>query len=190
MATYPLLAVLITLWVLPIGAAPASPLLETHDSLGTPPEGAVELINGSYQSVMLDRPCPFRVFSPSTPGWAALEGEDRIASDGLRLVVYVMNLKGVPRPGTAADRAIMEGLIDDGFLVVAVDFKGGRMVDHLEFQKDINGLFCAFGGEWHTRQSYFTENRKKLLEYPGPNNKGCPSPHSPIPAIRPGPRFP
>ena len=36
-------------------------------------------------------------------------------------------------------------------------------------QKDINGLFCVFGGQWHTRQSYFTENRKMLLQYPGAN---------------------
>jgi len=152
-----------------ISAAPENPLLETHDSLGTPPQGSVELISGNYQSVILGTPCPFRVFSPVAPEWKTPEGEDRIASEGMRLVVYVMNLEGVPRPGTAADRAIMEGLIEDGFLVVAIDFKGGRIKDHLEWQKDINGLFCLFGGEWHTRQSYFTEHRKKLLGYPGPN---------------------
>ncbi|MFT5124127.1 MAG: hypothetical protein ACI9TH_003465 [Kiritimatiellia bacterium] len=126
-------------------------------------------MQGIYQSVMLDRPCPFRVFSPVNPTWPTLKGEDRIACEGVRQVVYVMNLKGVPRPGTASDRAIMDDLIKDGFLVVAVDFGGGRFKDHLEFQKDINGLFCVFGGEWHSQQSYFTRNRKKLLEFPGPN---------------------
>jgi hypothetical protein len=118
---------------------------------------------------MLRAPCPFRVFSPVAPKWPALKGEDRITSAGMRLVVYVMNLKGIPRPGTVADRKIIEGLIQDGFLVVTIDFKGGKVQDHLELQKDINGLFCVFGGQWHTLQSYFTENRKKLLEYPGAN---------------------
>lgn len=145
-------------------------LLETHASLKAPPAGAVELMAGKYQSVMLGKPFPFRVFSPLAPEWPALKGEDRIASEGMRLVVYVMNLDGVPRPGTATDRAIIEGLIEDGFLVVAVDFDGGRIKkDHLELQKDINGLFCVFGGEWHAQQSYFTGNRKTLLGYPGPN---------------------
>ena len=152
-----------------INAAPASPPLETHDSLKTPPVGAVELLSGNYQSVMLRAPCPFRVFSPVEPKWRVLQGEDRITSEGMRLVVYVMNLKGVPRPSTAADREIIESLIKDEFLVAAVDFNGGRVVDHLELQKDINGLFGVFGGQWHTQQNYFTENRKKLLEYPGPN---------------------
>ncbi len=148
---------------------PEDALLETHGSLSTPPTGAVELLSGNYQSVMLKTPCPFRVFSPVAPKWPALKGEDRIAAEGMRLVVYVMNLKGVPRPGLSADRAIVEGLIKDGFLVVTVDFKGGRVKDHLELQKDINGLFCVFGGEWHSQQSYFTKNRKTLLQYPGPN---------------------
>jgi hypothetical protein len=152
-----------------INAATANHLLETHDRLKTPPAGAVELSSGNYQSVMLDKPCPFRVFSPVKPRWPALKGEDRIACDGMRLVVYVMNLKGIPRPSTATDRAIIEDLIRDGFLVVTVDFKGGRAKDHLELQKDINGLFCVFGGQWHTQQSYYTENRKKLLGHPGPN---------------------
>ena len=144
-------------------------ILETHDSLKIPPAGAVELMSGNYQSLMLDTPCPFRVFSPVDPKWPALKGEDRIACDGMRLVVYVMNLKGLQRASAAADRAIIEGLIGAGFLVVTVDFAGGRIKNHLELQKDINGLFCVFGGEWHTRQSYFTKNRKTLLQYPGPN---------------------
>ncbi|NQT40098.1 MAG: hypothetical protein HQ581_21580 [Planctomycetes bacterium] len=153
-----------------INAAPASPLLETHDSLKTPPVGAVELLSGNYQSVMLRAPCPFRVFSPVEPKWRVLQGEDRITSEGMRLVVYVMNLKGIPRPSTAADRAIIEGLIEDGFLVAAVDCQGGQIKDHLQLQTDINGLFCVFGGQWHTQQSYYTENRKDLLQYPGPND--------------------
>ncbi len=172
-----------------INAATANHLFETHDSLKAPPAGAVELLSGNYQSVMLDTPCPFRVFSPVAPKWPAMKGEDRIASEGMRLVVYVMNLKGMPRPSTAADRAIIEGLIKDGFLVVAVDFKGGRVVDHLELQKDINGLFCVFGGEWHTRQSYYTENRKELLEYPGPN-EGISFTSFPYPGNPSGPRVP
>lgn len=144
-------------------------LLETYDSLKTPPRGAVELKKGNYRSVMLDKPCPFRVFSPVDPKWSTLKDEDRIASEGMRLVVYVMNLKGIARPSAADDRAIIEGLIKDGFLVVTVDFMGGRIKNHLELQKDISSLFCMFGGEWHAQQSYFTENRKTLLQYPGPN---------------------
>lgn len=145
-------------------------LLETHNSLKTPLAGAVELMNGNYQSVMFGTPCPFRVFSPVAPKWSPLKaGESKITSEGMRLVVYVVNLKGIPRPSAASDRAIMEDLIKEGFLVVAVDFGGGRFKNHLEFQKDINALFCVFGGEWHSQQSYFTENRKKLLEFPSPN---------------------
>ncbi len=144
--------------------------LETHTSLRTAPTGAVELMNGDYQSVMLNTPCPFRVFSPIDPKWTALVDEDPIASQGMRLVVYVMNLEGMPRPSEATDREIIEDLIADGFLVVTVDFSGGRIEDNLEFQKDINGLFCVFGGEWHAQQRYYTENRKKLLQYPGPND--------------------
>jgi hypothetical protein len=172
-----------------INAATANDLLETHDRLKTPPAGAVELISGNYQSVMLDKPCPFRVFSPAAPKWPALKGEDRITSAGVRLVVYVMNLKGVPRPSTAADRSIIEDLIKDGFLVVTVDFKGSQVKNHLELQKDINGLFCVFGGEWHTRQSYYTENRKKLLQYPGPN-KGKSFTSFPYPGNPSSPKVP
>lgn len=146
-------------------------LLESHDSLRTAPTGAVELMNGNYQSVMLNTPCPYRIFSPIDPKWTAPEGEDPIASGGMRLVVYILNLKGTPRPSAATDREIIEDLIADGFLVVTVDFTGGHIEDNLEFQKDINGLFCAFGGEWHAQQSYFTENRKNLLQYPGPNDE-------------------
>ena len=144
-------------------------LAETYDSLATAPAGAVELTKGVYQSVMLKQPCSFRVFSPLDPKWPAFDIKDDMGSDGMRLVVYVMNLSGVPRPSAASDREVIEGLIKDNFLVVAVDFAGGRVKDHLELQKDINGLFCVFGGIWHSKQSYFTQNRKTLLEYPGPN---------------------
>ena len=122
-----MIALLVALLALPVNAATVNHLLETDGSLKTPPAGAVELISGNYRSVMLDTPCPFRVFSPVAPKWPASKGEDRIACEGMRLVVYVMNLEGMPRPSTAADRAIIEGLIEDGFLVVAVDFRGGRI---------------------------------------------------------------
>lgn len=144
-------------------------ILETHLTLNSPPKGSVELLNGSYQSVMLHTPCPFRVFSPVNPKWPALADEEAITSEGMRLVVYVMNLKGVPRPSTATDRSIIEDLIAKGFLVVTVDFAGEKLKDHLEFQKDITGLFAVFGGQWHTEQPYFTKNRKSLLQFPGTN---------------------
>ena len=172
-----------------INAATVGSLLEAHDSLKTPPAGAVELLRGNYQSVMLRAPCPYRVFAPVEPKWRVLQDEDRITSEGMRLVVYVMNLKGIPRPSVAADRAIIEGLIKDGFLVVAVDFQGGRIKDHLQLQKDINGLFCVFGGQWHTQQSYYTENRKNLLQYPGPND-GMSFTSFPYPGKSSNPRIP
>ncbi|MFP6906976.1 MAG: hypothetical protein VCG02_17280 [Verrucomicrobiota bacterium] len=143
-------------------------VLEGHASLKDAPAGAVEVMTGKYQSVMLGKPCPFRVFSPATPKWSTDE-EHFHSSDGLRLVVYVMNLKGVPRPSKAPDRAIIKDLIKNNFLVVTVDFAGGQVTDHLEWQKDVNGLFCVFGGKWHTEQRWFTQNRKDLLQYPGPN---------------------
>ena len=80
-----------------------------------------------------------------------------------------MNLKGTPCPSKATDRAIIEDLIKNNFLVVTVDFSGGRITNHLEFQKDVNGLFCVFGGKWHTERPWFTRNRKNLLQYPRPN---------------------
>ena len=141
--------------------------LETYNSLATVPAGAVELINGNYQSVMLKKTCPFRVFSPIDPKWPMRNPKTITCSEGMRLVVYVMNLKGVPRPSEATDREVIEGLIKDSFLVVAVDFSGGKFKGHLEMQKDITGLFCMFGGSWHAKD--FTQNRKNLLEYPGPN---------------------
>jgi len=143
-------------------------VLEAHASLRDAPAGAVEVMSGNYQSIMLGKPCSFRVFSPADPKWSTDE-EHFYSSDGLRLVVYVMNLKGVPRPSKATDRSIIEGLIKSNFLVVTVDFMGGRVTDHLEWQKDVNGLFCVFGGKWHTEQPWFTRNRKDLLQYPGPN---------------------
>jgi hypothetical protein len=94
-------------------------------------------------------------------------------------------LQGVPRPSTATDRSVIEDLIARSFLVVTVDFGGSQIKDHLEFQKDINGLFCAFGGEWHSQQSYFTANRKKLLEYPGPKAMS----HTSFPYVRNGRRI-
>ncbi len=39
-------------------------VLEAHASLRDAPAGAVEVKTGNYQSVMLGRPCTFRVFSP------------------------------------------------------------------------------------------------------------------------------
>ena len=150
-------------------ASPSAEFAETYDSLATGPAGAVELMKGVYQSVMLKQSCSFRVFSPIDPKWPAFNIKDDMGSEGMRLVVYVMNLAGVPRPSAASDREVIEGLIKDDFLVVAVDFAGGRVKDHLELQKDINGLFCVFGGIWHSKQGYFTQNRKTLLEYPGPN---------------------
>ena len=144
-------------------------LAETYDTLKNVPAGAVELTNGIYQSVMLKKPCPFRVFSPIDPKWPALIDKNDIPSKGMNLIVYVMNLNGVPRPSAAPDRLIIEDLIKDGFLVVAVDFAGGKIVNPLEMQKDINGMFCMFGGEWNAQQGYFTKNRKTLLEYPSPN---------------------
>jgi hypothetical protein len=142
---------------------------ETYTSLATTPAGAVELTNGVYQSLMLKQPCSFRVFSPVDPKWPVYNPKDDMASDGMRLVVYVLNLNGVPRPSAASDREIIEGLIKDGFLVVTVDFAGGQFINHLEMQKDINSLFCVFGGFWHTQQSWYLQNRKTLLGYPGPN---------------------
>ena len=142
---------------------------ETYKSLAIAPSGAIELTNGVYQSLMLKQPCSFRVFSPVDPKWPVYNPKDDMASAGMRLVVYVMNLNGVPRPSAATDREIIEGLIKDSFLVVTVDFAGGQFKDHLEMQKDINSLFCLFGGIWHTTRFWFTQNRKNLLEYPGPN---------------------
>ena len=79
-----------------INAATANHLFETHDSLKAPPAGAVELLSGNYQSVMLDTPCPFRVFSPVAPKWPAMKGEDRIAllaSFGANAKPYLPQLK-------------------------------------------------------------------------------------------------
>ena len=142
-------------------------LAETYDTLKNVPAGAVELTNGIYQSVMLKKPCPFRVFSLIDPKWPAHNPKAVTESEGMRLVVYVMNLSGVPRPSAASDREVIEGLIKDGFLVVAVDFSGGRVKSPLDLQKDITGLFCMFGGSWHAKD--FKQNRMTLLEYPGPN---------------------
>ena len=88
------------------GAQRADAVLEAHASLKDAPAGAVEVMTGNYQSVMLGKPCPFRVFSPADPKWSTDE-EHFNSSDGLRLVVYVMNLKGAPRPSKATDRAII-----------------------------------------------------------------------------------
>lgn len=118
---------------------------------------------------MLDRTCPFKGFSPLAPRWATDKERSPEIGTGMRLVVYVLNLDGPSRSTSVSDRQIIEEMIRDNFLVVTVDFGGGRLVDHLEFQKDINGLFFAFGGEWPTLQRWYTDNRKSLLEYPGPN---------------------
>ena len=141
---------------------------ETYDTLATTPAGAVELTNGIYQSVMLKKPCPYRIFSPINPKWPKLLNKNDMASEGMPLVVYVMNLNGVPRPSAASDRVIIEDLIKNGFLVATVDFSGGQIVNPLEMQKDINALFGVFGGDWHAGV-FYTKNRRALLEYPGIN---------------------
>ncbi|MFT5131167.1 MAG: hypothetical protein ACI8W8_004803 [Rhodothermales bacterium] len=144
-------------------------VLETHASLQAAAAGSVQVMETSYHSIMLGTALPVRAFSPKNPTWEAVGDGSTITSAGMRLVIYVMNLQGVPRPSAADDRKIIEDLIKDDFLVLTVDFGGAQMKTHLDLQKDISGLFCAFGGKWHTRQSYFTVNRKKLLDHPGPS---------------------
>jgi len=141
--------------------------LETLQSLAHTPAGAVELTQGAYQSLMLGKDCGFRVFSPVAPYWTTRQDKKR--PDGMRLVVYVMNIDGVPRKSLASDREIIEELIRDNFLVVAVDFGGGAYAGHLEMQKDIHALFMVFCGRVHDNR-WVTESRKALLDYPGPNS--------------------
>ncbi|MBD3675916.1 MAG: hypothetical protein HUJ26_20600 [Planctomycetaceae bacterium] len=149
-------------------------LLETHASLQKTPAGAIELAQGEYHSVMLDRSVPYRVFGPTKPEWDDSELDPTFKPDqpksGMPLVVYVLNLKmSAPRPSSATDRAIIEDLIRRQFFVVAVDFTGGEVKDHLEWNKDISGLMHVFGGSYHTEQKWYLEKRKQLLIVPGPN---------------------
>lgn len=142
--------------------------LETYESLSETPKGAVEVVNGEFKSITFDKSLPYRIFSPEKPDckkWdpnAPSKHKPTLAQEGMRLVVYVINLKGVPRPGSASDREIIEGLIKDNLLVVAVDYKGENFEDHLGFQKDINKLFFTFGGKQNKFQGSL--NRKNLLE--------------------------
>ena len=142
--------------------------LETYESLSETPKGALEVVNGEFKSITFDKSLPYRIFSPEKPDckkWnanAPSKHKPTLAQEGMRLVVYVINLKGVPRPGSASDREIIEGLIKDNLLVVAVDYKGEHFEDHLEFQKDINKLFFTFGGKQNKFQGSL--NRKNLLE--------------------------
>ena len=142
--------------------------LETYESLSETPKGAVEVVNGEFKSITFDKSLPYRIFSPEKPDckkWdpnAPSKHKPTLAQEGMRLVVYVINLKGVPRPGSASDREIIEGLIKDNLLVVAVDYKGEHFEDHLGFQKDINKLFFTFGGKQNKFQGSL--NRKNLLE--------------------------
>jgi len=145
--------------------------LETYESLSETPKGAVEVVNGEFKSITFDKSLPYRIFSPEKPDckkWdpnAPSKHKPTLAQEGMRLVVYVINLKGVPRPGSASDREIIEGLIKDNLLVVAVDYKGEHFEDHLEFQKDINKLFFTFGGKQNSIQGSLS--RKNLLEMGG-----------------------
>ena len=143
---------------------------ETFNSLATAPVGAVEMTNGVFQSLMLKKSCSYRVFSPINPTWKIpFFSKDVMASEGMRLVVYVMNLNGAARPSAASDLEIIQSLIKDSFIVVTIDYAGAQLTTPLEMHKDITHLFCMFGGHWNSLQNDFTQNRKTLLEFPGPN---------------------
>ena len=127
----------------------------THATLADGVAGAVEVETGVYHSHVFGAGCPFRVFAPAHPTWVAAEvyTQHGHVGVGLRLVVYVMHLDTgahTDGPQSADDGRILNELIAANYLIATVDF-GGRQLSagkdrHVLLQKDINGLFCAFGG--------------------------------------------
>jgi hypothetical protein len=140
---------------------------EPHLGLSAAPVGSVEVANGTFPSIALNHSLRYRVFSPASPSWPPEYNHTDVdsGSDGMRIVVYVMNLTGVPRPSKASDTAIIQGLIQDGFLVAVVDYEGARIQDPLVFQKDVCLLYFSFGGNLHFPGS---SNYMKLMEMRGP----------------------
>lgn len=145
---------------------------ETHESLATPPKGAVELVQSHYYSSLLKKEVPYRVLSPENPIWEKVEHRPNKTDipEGMPLAIYVLNIKTpAPRPSSTSDRKIIEDLLKRQFLVVTVDFAGAEIHDHQEWAKDINGLTHVFGATSYLDSIWYSENRKKFLNLPGPN---------------------
>jgi len=148
---------------------------ETFESLATPPKGGVEVAKGDFCSSLLNKEVPYRVFSPENPTWK--KEEQRFSQrkniylpQGMPMAIYVLSIETlVPRPSSASDREIIEDLIKRQFLVATVDFFDAKVIDHEEWSRDLNALIHVFGGSEHISSEWYTENRKKFLNLPGPN---------------------
>ena len=134
------------------------------------PAGSVEVASGTFPSIALNHSLEYRVYSPESPSWPPEYNPSTPEYNGMRIVVYVMNLTGVPRPSKASDTSIIRGLIQGGFLVTVVNYEGARVQDPLVFQNDVCLLYYAFGGNQSTFvAAHGNDNCQQLMEINGPS---------------------
>lgn len=88
---------------------------------------------GKFRSPLLKRSLSFRVFAP-----------DKSGGSPMPLIVYAKNL-AIPRLGTVSDSDLILSFLQDGFLVVEVDYQNNSRAKGGDMYVDVLYLYRIFG---------------------------------------------